>query len=530
MQPRGTAAHRRDRTTGGCAGDPGPHRPGSANRRPATIALPAPVDEAVAANDGAPIADPAASEPPPPPAVPRVYATGDKGLLKIYERPDRDARVIGAVRAGQGVRITDTTMTAERREARLYKCNDGWYPVAPRGFVCVGGEGHGTLDANDARVMGAAEALPDLSKDYPFHFGVSVGAPFYKRIPTADEQRQVEGDVAAYRAKLPTPSDEGAVDLTPAGRPPSERLLSYIEKTKPELTDSKDAYEGYKVSWTQEFDANGRTWLLTPDMAFLPKDKVRVKEKLPTLQGVNLKATGQSLPMAFVWVKDIETFMKKPEEPSNLPSWAIKKKERMDLIPTGDTIKRHSFVKVTGKMAMGPGGVYHELEDASWVKYSDVTVFNKAQHTPPGIGATDKWVDIRVTWGTLVAYEGETPVYITAMSPGIDGVKKKAHATKRGRYQIGWKMLSADMDGRDRGKNWYVDEVPWVQYYKDSFALHGAWWHNDFGRAKSHGCINLSPPDARHLFGWMDPPMPEGWYAVTSFYPVLKGTLVRLRT
>jgi lipoprotein-anchoring transpeptidase ErfK/SrfK len=90
-------------------------------------------------------------------------------------------------------------------------------------------------------------------------------------------------------------------------------------------------------------------------------------------------------------------------------------------------------------------------------------------------------------------------------------------------------MLSADMDGRDKGKYWLVDEVPWVQYYVDSFALHGAWWHNDFGRPKSHGCINLSPHDARILFHWMDPQLPEGWYAATSYWPHVKGTLVKVR-
>jgi leucyl aminopeptidase len=75
----------------------------------------------------------------------------------------------------------------------------------------------------------------------------------------------------------------------------------------------------------------------------------------------------------------------------------------------------------------------------------------------------------------------------------------------------------------------FVDEVPWVSYYKDSYALHGAWWHDEFGRPKSHGCVNLAPADARWLFSWMDPAMPEGWYAVTSYYPHVQGTAVDLR-
>ncbi|MCC6526938.1 MAG: L,D-transpeptidase, partial [Polyangiaceae bacterium] len=44
-------------------------------------------------------------------------------------------------------------------------------------------------------------------------------------------------------------------------------------------------------------------------------------------------------------------------------------------------------------------------------------------------------------------------------------------------------------------------------------------WHDDFGRARSHGCVNLAPIDAAWLFGWTTPGVPEGWHAAMS----LKG-------
>ncbi len=85
-----------------------------------------------------------------------------------------------------------------------------------------------------------------------------------------------------------------------------------------------------------------------------------------------------------------------------------------------------------------------------------------------------------------------------------------------GRFQVSWKHVTADMAGRDGRSGWRVSDVPWVVYFKDSFAIHGAWWHDDFGRPKSHGCINLSPNDAKRIFDWVDPPLPEGWYGVGS--------------
>ncbi|TAK19003.1 MAG: L,D-transpeptidase, partial [Myxococcaceae bacterium] len=51
----------------------------------------------------------------------------------------------------------------------------------------------------------------------------------------------------------------------------------------------------------------------------------------------------------------------------------------------------------------------------------------------------------------------------------------------------------------------------WVMYFEGSFALHGAFWHNGFGAMRSHGCVNMSPPDARWFYHWTEPHVPSGW-------------------
>ena len=445
---------------------------------------------------------------------PKLYSA--KGLVRIYVKPDRDAGVIGAFRAGQGVRMRDTTLTDERKQRRLFRCTEGWYPVEPRGYVCVGGPGHAITDGNDPRVLAARAVLPDVESDYPFKYGISIGAPQYLRIPTEQEQRKTEKNLDKHLAKLPAadPKKGGAVDKTPAGRPPSASFLKYIAATKPALTHDDDAFKTKKVSWTQEFDANGRTWLLTPDMTLLPKDKVRTKP-LPTLKGIDLKKNPEiTLPVAFFWLDDAHKYRRGDDG---------------KLYETDEIFKRHSFTQATMKQSVGPGGIYWQMRDGDWVKYQKITMIRKAKYRPRGVSSSDKWVDVRVTWGFLIAYEGDTPVYLTAISPGVDGINPRKHATARGRHVVGWKLLSGDMSGRENGKDWFVDEVPWVQYYKDNYAVHGAWWHNDFGRPKSHGCINVAPADARRLFKWMDPVIPEGWYAANSYYPHVKGTLVNIR-
>ncbi|MEZ4440759.1 MAG: L,D-transpeptidase [Polyangiaceae bacterium] len=492
---------------------------------PVAPPVPRPSPEPVATSAPPPAPAPVVTAPvdPPPPAAvppspaddrPRVYAP--EGLVRIYDQPDRDAPVIGAMRAGQSVVLKDTTLRQENTDKRLYQCDSGWYPVEPRGWVCVGGPTHATLDGKDPRVIASRAALPDLTKDYPFHYGVSVGTPQYLRIPTKAEQLQSEPDLASYLQNPPAddPSKGGAVDRTPAGEPPPADFLAYQASAKPALLHEQEAYEGYKISWTRQFDANGRTWLLTPDMTLVPKDRVRQKP-LPTLKGVDLRLHPEmKLPLAFFWLED-----------------SFKYREGADgkLQQTEEVIPRHSFVEATMNQRKGPGGIYWQMRSGDWIRYQDVTMIRPREARLEGVGPEEKWVEVRVTWGYLIAYEGDKPVYVTAMSPGVDGIANRAHATARGRHNVDWKMFSGDMSGRDKGKDWFVDEVPWVQYYKGNYAFHGAWWHNDFGRPKSHGCVNLSPPDAHFLFQWMDPAIPEGWYAVSVYYPHVVGTKILIR-
>ena len=71
-------------------------------------------------------------------------------------------------------------------------------------------------------------------------------------------------------------------------------------------------------------------------------------------------------------------------------------------------------------------------------------------------------------------------------------------------------------------------DVPWVMYFKGGYALHGAYWHDDFGKVRSHGCINLAPIDARFVFWWSAPEVPEHWHAAYASQPLGDGTIVNV--
>jgi lipoprotein-anchoring transpeptidase ErfK/SrfK len=125
---------------------------------------------------------------------------------------------------------------------------------------------------------------------------------------------------------------------------------------------------------------------------------------------------------------------------------------------------------------------------------------------------------------TLVAYRGQTPVYAALVAAGV-----WKYPTPVGTFRIYKKVAEADMKSDEKASEKYrVDHVPWTLYFKQGYALHGAYWHNGFGHARSHGCINLSPADARAIYHFARPVLPDGW---TSLVADAKhpGTVVRIR-
>ena len=129
---------------------------------------------------------------------------------------------------------------------------------------------------------------------------------------------------------------------------------------------------------------------------------------------------------------------------------------------------------------------------------------------PRGVGADDHWVQVALAEQVLVAYRGDTPVFATLVASGIEG-----HETPRGLFQVRSKHVTTTMRGPDPVRGVYeVEEVPWTQYFSGDYALHGAYWHDAFGEVRSHGCVNVPPEDARWLFRFTTPDLPEGRHAM----------------
>jgi LysM repeat protein len=108
-------------------------------------------------------------------------------------------------------------------------------------------------------------------------------------------------------------------------------------------------------------------------------------------------------------------------------------------------------------------------------------------------GGGGKWIDIDLSSQTLRAYQGNTVLRSMIVSTGIS-----SYPTPTGRFSIYSKYPSVTMSG----PGYYLPGVPHTMFFYKGYAIHGTYWHNNFGRPMSHGCINLTRGDAAWLYSW----------------------------
>lgn len=171
--------------------------------------------------------------------------------------------------------------------------------------------------------------------------------------------------------------------------------------------------------------------------------------------------------------------------------------------------------------------VITDQEGQKWYKVPDdkykIEYFVHAEHLrpiapedlapiSPHVPVNDKRLEIRLGEQVVVAYEGSQAVYMALIASGahfIDG----DYTTPTGRYITNRKRPSRHMASGDLAapSSYDLPGVPWVSYLTLSgISFHGTYWHNDFGKTRSHGCINLLPQAARWIYRWSNPAVPYG--------------------
>lgn len=116
----------------------------------------------------------------------------------------------------------------------------------------------------------------------------------------------------------------------------------------------------------------------------------------------------------------------------------------------------------------------------------------------PAAAKGRKAIVVSIGAQTLWAYKGDEVVLTTYVSTG-----KAGFDTPLGHYAVLTKLPSQTMEGVLGGEYYNVPDVPSVMYFTNSgHALHGTYWHTNFGAPMSHGCINLPLDIAAWLYQW----------------------------
>lgn len=147
----------------------------------------------------------------------------------------------------------------------------------------------------------------------------------------------------------------------------------------------------------------------------------------------------------------------------------------------------------------------------------DLSLIQSSEHfVMPAVADGERWIRVDLGNQQVVAYEGTNPLRAFIVSTGIPRFQ-----TVTGTFRIQMKVSEQTMSG----VGYSLPGVKWVQYFYSEFALHGTYWHSDFGVPKSHGCVNMTNADAKWLFDWAGPVWDQEtvWFRSSPENP---GTLV----
>ncbi|MEE9384137.1 MAG: L,D-transpeptidase [Nannocystaceae bacterium] len=392
------------------------------------------------------------------------------GAITVRERPELAARRLGLLRAATRVRV---------HEERTYGggCSRGWRGIFPRGWVCLNaGLDTGSSPPDDGLLD---IGRPDITEAMPYdYWRVSHDTtPVFHRLPSYGEQDRADKAGAAWKSehgRMPMPTH------------PQKRPDDVPAVVKEYLNG------GYYVTVASEHVKSKRHFLRTNRGLYARKYQMEQRDG-STFRGVLLPST-DALPVH--WIIRELPLMKRKSPGSGILDATTQILERRS---------RHLFKRT---VRVGDQEFYEDENGLLLRAYAVGKAYKLKR--PPGVTSSEHWIHVDLSEQTLVAYIGDRPVFTTIVSTG-----KEAGMTPVGVFRIQSKFVATSMrDQPVEDEAYSIEDVPWTQYFHNNVALHGAFWHGGFGLVRSHGCVNVSPADARWLFGFTEPLLPHSWHAV----------------
>ncbi|HVV88179.1 MAG TPA: L,D-transpeptidase [Kofleriaceae bacterium] len=251
------------------------------------------------------------------------------------------------------------------------------------------------------------------------------------------------------------------------------------------------AKSAYMVTRDDEVDIDGVTYAKTA-VGLIASDDLRLYRP-STFAGMDLHASPPpSWPFAWVVAK----------------GGSGKRAKELAILATPD--RKGAEVGVASYRSIVP--VLEETDDYvrigsdQWLPKSSVGIARRRTR-PAGAGDDGRWIDVDRDQQVMIAYDHDEPVYATLVATGI-----RKTFTPPAIYRLRSKAAVTKMGAEESEAAYYmVSEVPWATRFRSGLYFHAAYWHDDFGHRKSHGCVNLAPRDAKWVYDWTTPTMPPGW-------------------
>jgi len=444
-------------------------------------------------------------------------------LSQVHERADSRSRVVGYMRRGAQLRA--------KSGLRGHGCARGWHGVPGGGYVCRGAGfqlGSTPQTFEPSPVLAATDnALP-----YAYAWVVRDDVPQYWHMPSREEEAQAEAWIERQREAERRAADEvTAPDVDAAPEPDleappglepgavatqeaaAEVVLPTIEDAgagEPE-PDERPSFlrmrmrRGFYVSIDRLETSGGRRFYRTIRGAYVPAGSVAENEP-PSMRGVVLGGRWQ-LPVGFAYRGGVRSLSRAPVGGALRLEEPVARNTPLPLSAEVITRRRRRY----------------RVEDQGRIVAEDAMRIARRIERPEQVGEDERWIHVDLVEQVVVAYQGDEPVFATMVSTGRAGFE-----TPLGTYRIQSKHVSTTMDDPDAGDESYsIEDVPWTMYFEGSYALHAAFWHDRFGRPRSHGCVNLAPADARWLFMFSSPELPPGFHGMSAGRSAL-GTWVHI--
>lgn len=438
-------------------------------------------------------------------------------LARVRAEPNQSAPVVGYMRRGARFRASERVPGVG--------CARGWFEVPGEGFVC---RGEGFLIGGHPPSFEPTPVPPALEDALPYAYAwvPRNDTAQYWHLPTEGEEERVSEIFAELtrraqaapepeaepEAEEPETVEQAAVDETTieAPPPPGSADDQSVEEEEPAPDTSLAAVEapvvdplevpdfvrlrmkrGFYVSLDREERDGARHFYRTVRGAYVRADAVAPNEP-PDHRGVTLGGQWQ-LPVAFVYRGNTSQLRRVGTSNRFREVGRLDKHTPLRVLDTLERLGQRYAVTRGGDLVRGTSLRWAEPVER-----------------PEEIGPEERWVHVRLSEQVLVAYEGDTPVFATTVSTGREGFE-----TPTGVFRIQSKHVSTTMDDLTNPDEAYlIEDVPWTMYFEGNYALHAAFWHDGFGRRRSHGCVNLAPTDARWIFRWAGPELPASWHGV----------------